>query len=164
MSRTNTQVIAEMRAKLNEIQEAQTILCERLDEIVGGNTLLAVVEGTLVRKLSLRTIEHGDWDLISISGYVSEHAYTSENRSLMLSELYRVLYGILQCFNFCRMEIVDTWVLDMHFLGFSQQLEEFPLTEFSHYFVNAALRKEMPIEAVFAFVEYMCNGNLGARH
>ncbi len=154
----------EKRSTLDELQEARTALLERLDEIVGGNTLAAVEDGTLPGKLSLDALDDEDWDLVYLSGLIPNDVLMSEDKSAVLSALYAALYGILQCFVFFGVDVEDSWALDVHFFAFSEELGLLPLTEFAQFISREARDLGMPDEAIFALVGYMCDEDFGSLH
>ena len=164
MSHATTGIIQERRAALNEHQETKTALCERLDQIVGGNTLAAIVDGTLPGKLAVNDFEEEDWGQIWLSGFVEDKVFLSGDRSAVLDELYSTLYGILLCFEFFGMDLDNAWAVNMHFFAFSEELEVLPLTEFAQYVSNQAKTQGMSDEATLALVSFLCDGDLGTAH
>ncbi len=161
MSKKPPDIPEDIDELVKEDERAQTLLCERLDELIGGNTLLSVIDDTIHRQLIPDMLEDGDWDLIAYSGYVDLEIYKTGDTAHILNVLFRALYGIAQYFYFCDEEIKESWATDMHDFGLSDELNDLPDAEYSACIAHLAAARGMNETEIFALFEYLYHDGFG---
>ena len=149
---------------VEKLMQAQTKLCERLDEILGCNALLAVIDFTISLQLHSWMLRDEDWDLIAHSGFVRIENPRTGDVSLILMELFRSLFGLAQYFYFCEADIEDTWAVDMHELDIAEHLHNLPQTGDGAHIAFLGSEMGMNATEIFALLEYLYPDGYGAKH
>ena len=161
MSKQPPDIPEDIDELIDEDEHAQTMLCERLNMLVGGNALLSVIDDTIHRQLTPDMLEDSDWDLIAYSGMVDLEIYKTGDTAHILNVLFRALYGIAQYFYFCDEEIKDTWASDMHDFGLSDELNDMPDAEYSVCIARLASERGMNETEIFALFEFLYHDGFG---
>ena len=159
MAKQKAELPEDTKEELDEGQWWETIACEKLDEILSENTLAAVADGTITQKLLPYMLDEEDWDLIGITMFISFDARKSNIPEVMLHELIRSLYCIVQYFRFCHKKITDSWAVDMHCFSLSDELVELPDQEYGICVAQTARTMGFSSEEIFALLEYLCVGD-----
>lgn len=149
----------ELSEILDDVAQSQMALCDRLDEIVGDNTLVAARDGTLSSKLTMSDLNADDWNLIKDSEFLPPSVLRSNSKKVILAGLHKMLYGLSLCFRFLEIPLEVSWAYDMHFFPLSEELQLLPPTEYATLMAQLARRTDMNDAEIFAFVEYMCFGD-----
>lgn len=149
---------------LDDIAQSQVELCNRLDEIIGGNTLIAARDGTLPSKLTMSDLNDCDWLLIKNSEFLPSSMLSSNCNEMILSALHKMLYGLSLCFRYLEIPLEISWAYDMHFFPLSEELQFLPPAEYATLMAQLARRTNMDDAEIFAFVEYMCFGDPTTLH
>ncbi len=144
---------------LGDVAQSQMALCNRLDEIIGDNTLIAARDGTLPTKLTMSDLNAEDWDLIKDSEFLPASVMRSNSEKVILAELHKMLYGLSLCFRFLEIPLDISWSYDMHFFPFSEELQFLPPAEYATLMAQLARRTDMNDREILAFIEYMCFGD-----
>ncbi len=144
-------------------KQVQTKLCERLDELISGTALLAVIDGTIVDELHPWMLHDEDLHLIAHSGFVDLGTIATGDMKLVLAELVRSLYGLVQYFCFCEAEISETWATDMHQLDIADCLHDLPQTGDGAHVAYLAQEMGMNEKEIFALIDYLYPGGYGVK-
>lgn len=150
-----------------ELEESQIMLtgaCQRLDEIVRDNTLLAFCDGTLEVKLDLSLITEEDWHLFAMTGLVSPESVMFGDVERLFAELMLMISGIVQFFHYCETEITNTWAHDIHDLACSDDLERLPSDDYVGVIAQTARSKGLSDEDIFCLIEWVSVGEQRTMH
>ncbi len=150
--------------ELEDMQRSLTLACARLDEILGEHTLYAHMDGTLEAKLRVDVFTDEDWDLLGMTKLISLETSMSEDRDRALTELHRLLLGVIQFFHYCGVEITENWSTDINELGFSEELMDVEPNAFTLIIATSASDMGMTGEEIFALLEYVCCGEEQTLH
>lgn len=152
---------AEIRDDLDDIETFVADACERLDALLGENTLTAVVDGTIDEKLHEYLLDDHDWDMMAGASLISSFARDMGDPDIMRYELIHNLFCLAQFFRFCGARITETWALDQHCIGVSPELDALGDPDYGAAVSLAARALDMNDEEIMALLEYLSPENLG---
>jgi len=145
-------------------KQSQTKLGQRLDEIVGCNTLTLIIDDALHERLKPDMLDDDDWKLIAHSGLVDLSYYRTGDTEAIFMALMRSLYGLTQYFLFSGEEITDNWPFDMHEMMLMDFLYDEPLTDDSTNIAYYCRDLGMNQLEIFALMGYLYPEGSGSVH
>lgn len=138
-------------------------LCRKLDQLIGGNALLAALDGTLSEKLTPAMIDADTLDLIQGTLFVDEELAISGDMPAILRNLVESLWGVAQYFRFCAKPITSNWWSEMRESWIPQSIQMLPETEYASWVLYEGRKKRMTDKEIFALIGYLCIGDSGDR-
>ena len=138
--------------------QAEEELCRRLDELIGGNALLAAREGTLPAQLTPDMIDEETLDLIQGTIFVDDELSISGNMPAIVAALVRSLWGVSQYFRFCDKPITANWGSQLSEGWIPESIQMLSEAEYTAWVLREGRNKGMTNEEIFAVIEYLCIG------
>ena len=141
--------------------EAEELLCKKLDQLIGSNTLLAALDGTLSAKLTPDMIDEDTLDLIQSTIFVEEELSISGDVPAILQNLVESLWGVAQYFRFCGKPITPNWGSEMKESWIPDSIQMLSEAEYTAWVLTEGRKKRMTDEEIFALIGYLCIGDGG---
>ncbi len=151
----------DFESAVEESSIAEDAVFRRIDELVGGNTLLAALDGTLSSRLTPEMLSLEDLDLICMTVLVSEETCESQDKVTVVAELVYAMYGVAQYFRFMDCAIESDWIDVFPDLIMPEEIQSLPQQEFVMYVATEAKRKGMNDSELFALTQFLCIGESG---
>lgn len=151
----------DFESAVEESSIAQETVFRRLDQLIGGNTLLCALDSTLRSKLTPEMLTDEDIDLIGMTVFVDEVTYESQDKVKIVAELVDAMFGVAQYFRFMDTSIDADWIDVFPELTLSEEIQNLPDTELTRYIVDEARKKGMNDSELFALIEFFCIGASG---
>ncbi len=141
--------------------EAESMFCERLDELIEENALVAALDGTLATKLVPSMLDEDTLELLRGAIFVEEELSLTDNLPAIILDLSHALWGVAQYFRFCQKPITASWGTDMAEGWIPEHIQMLPETEYAAWVLREGRSQGMTEEEIFAVMGFLCIGENG---